>query len=438
VNHLDLAKPNPTSIPADRTAARAAPAVRKPAILVTGTIDRPDILSMFRDVGDSAALTFVEYYFNWGIKCHPEHFEGYGPLRFWDEFRHANDLLDQLRPDRIVFFYISSLNQVALKVAAQQRGIPTLHLEHGFRQRYADSVDHALVSVGVRRRLNLAKLRREFPHIVRNHAFFMRSVPQLRPPVRQELFRYGLRSYARGLSLGARSEFGRLRQPDRYIAFSPEILEYHRVQDAMSAEDMQRVTYIGLPQFDPYCNLPVAPIDPRNVILIDHQNHSGKLYGWTIEFRHEWVRKIHETITALGLRLFVKQHPGDLSNAWAPYLDKGNVEIIDHDRLRALLPSTRLILGGFSTMQLPVTGLPHTVLITLEIHPDAGVHGSKQFIDAGVAAPVTSFEQLRSNLIDVERLAAEQSRHKAAFVEQFLHKMDGNAGARLREVLIRG
>jgi hypothetical protein len=411
---------------------------RKPAILVTGTIDRPDILSMFRDVAGRTALTFVEYYFNWGIESHPEYFEAYGPLRFWHEFRHANDLLDQLRPDRIVFFYISSLNQVALKVAAQQRGIPTLHLEHGFRQRYADSLDHLLLTDWAEPRLNLSKVRRELPHIVRNHAFFLRSLPRLRPPARSELFRYGLETYARGLSLGRRLKFGRLRQPDRYIAFSPEIFEFHRVQDALTEQDMERVTYIGLPQFDPYCNLPAAPIDPRNVILIDHQNHGGKIFGWTLDFRREWVEKIHQIITDLGLRLFVKQHPGDLSNAWAPYLDKGNVEIIDHTRLRELLPSTRVILGGFSTMQLPVTGLPHTVLITLEIHPEAVEPASKQFIEAGVASAVTTFDQLRAHLMNIERLADDQSRHKASFVEQFLHKMDGQAGARLRDILLGG
>jgi hypothetical protein len=436
VNQPAVIKTPVLAAAANGAGARVSVGARKPAILVTGTIDRPDILSMFRDVTDSVSLTFVEYYFNWGIKCRPEHFKAYGPLRFWDEFRHANDLLDQLRPDRIVFFYISSLNQVALKLAAQARGIPTLHLEHGARQSYSVSADHYPLNDGVEKRLTLLKLRRERGHILGNHAFFLRSLVQIRPPDRRDLFRYALRSYTRGLTIETRRQFGRMRQPDRYIAFSPAIFEFHRVQDAMSSEDLQRVTYIGLPQFDLFCNLPVAPIDPRNVILIDHQNHGGHRYGWTLDFRREWVRKIHETISELGLRLLVKEHPGDLSNSWAPYVDRGNVEIIDNARLRESLPSTRLILGGFSTMQLPLIALPHTVLITLEIHPERAVPSSKQFIDAGVAAAVTDFQQLRANLLDVERLATEQRKHKPAFIQQFLHKMDGHAGARLRDILI--
>jgi hypothetical protein len=394
---------------------------------------------MFRDVAADADLTFVEYFFNWGVESHPEYFTTYGALRFWHEFSSAHALLDQVRPDRVVFFYISSLNQVALKVAAQQRGIPTVHLEHGFRQRYADSLDHFLMEQGKEQRLNLAKLRRELPHIVRNHLFFLRTIPKVRPPARRELAAYGAEAYARGVNLSFLLKHGRLRQPDRYVAFSPEIFEFHRELDALTPEQMkQRVTYIGLPQFDQYCNLPTAAVDPRNVILIDHQFHGNNMFGWTLEFRREWVQKIHDIIKALGLKLFVKQHPGDISNAWAPYVPKGDVEIIDHDRLRALLPATRLILGGFSTMQLPCAALPHTVLITLEIHPEKGHLPSRQFVDAGVAHAVTDYDDLRARLTDWESLALAQARHKESFIQQFLHKMDGKAGARLREILVNG
>src|SRR5688500_2913809 len=58
----------------------------KPAILVTGSIDRPDILAMFGDAASGASLTFLEYYFNYGVRAHPEYFQRYGPLRFWHEF----------------------------------------------------------------------------------------------------------------------------------------------------------------------------------------------------------------------------------------------------------------------------------------------------------------------------------------------------------------
>jgi hypothetical protein len=410
----------------------------QPAILVISSIDRPDILSMFRDVASSAKLTFVDYIFNWGVRCRPEHYQPYGALRFWDDFRDANALLDQVRPDKVVFFFITSLNQVALKLAAQQRGIPTFHLEHGFRQRLADSSEGFAMDKDNRRRFSVAKIRRELPHILGNHAFFARSLLRIRPPQRGQLFHYGRTAYTRGLSIDVLARYGRLRQPDRYIAYSPEIFEFHRELDALTEADMNRVSYIGLPQFDPYCNLPAQPIDPRNVILIDHQFHGSNMFGWTLAFRHEWVRQIDTIIRDLGLRLFVKQHPGDTSAAWAPYVARGGVEIVDHDRLRELLPSTRIILGNFSTMQLPLTGLAHTALITLEIHPEAGHFASRQFVAAGVAHAVTDFVELRAKLADAPALAAQQAQHKSTFVQRFLHSMDGNAGTRLRDILLHG
>jgi hypothetical protein len=393
---------------------------------------------MFRDVAPSADLTFVEYYFNYGLEAHPEYFAPYGALRFWHEFKDANALLDAVRPDRVVFLYISSLNQVALKVAAQARGIPTLHLEHGFRLRFSEPLHRTLLARQTGARFNLVKLRRELPHIVRNHAFFLRSVARTRAPVRRELLAYGFESYARGLSVDTRLRYGRLRQPDHYIAFSPEIFEFHREQDALTAQDMKKVTFIGLPQFDSLCNLPNETIDPHNVILIDNRNHEGNIFGWTLEFRREWVKKLNQTTQDLGLKLFVKEHPGDASKSWAPYVARGEVELIDHTRLRELLPKTRLILGGFSTMQLPLIVLPHTVFLALEIHPEKGHVASDQFVDAGVVSAVEDFEDLRAKLTDWKRLAAEQSQHKEAFTQRFLFKMDGKAGARLRDILVQG
>jgi hypothetical protein len=61
---------------------------------------------------------------------------------------------------------------------------------------------------------------------------------------------------------------------------------------------------------------------------------------------------------------------------------------------------------------------------------------SSRLVEAGVAHPVTSFEELRAALDDVPGLHRRQLPHKPAFVEQFLHRLDGRAGERLTEALL--
>ena len=49
----------------------------------------------------------------------------------WTQFSTPNDLLKKIKPDRIVFFEIIDLRQIALIVSARHKNIPTFYLEHG-------------------------------------------------------------------------------------------------------------------------------------------------------------------------------------------------------------------------------------------------------------------------------------------------------------------
>jgi hypothetical protein len=412
-----------------------------PSILIVGTIDRPDIISILSGLRQHAKLTFLEYAFNWGTPTNPKNFEGYGPVRYWSEFRSARALLDELRPDKIVFFYINSLNQVALNVAASARpGVRRYHLEHGHRQRYEEAVaasgSHWTTEKATR--FDPAKWRRECRHILGNHGFFLGTLLALDGPRRRDLARFGRRIYLDGPSPQLLMEFAHLRRPDHYVSFSPEVFEFHRVQDAVPPEDLARVCYVGLPQFDHFAALAPQDVDPRNVLLIDTVLHHLHVYGWNDEFRAAWVRAIFEIIRELGLKLFVKPHPGDVSSAWRPYLGSGAVEIVDLAGLTRLIPRAGTVIGAYSTLQVPLAAMPHVALITLEIHPEPGHCGSKQFVDAKVAAPATTFQELRDLLARRDELRVEQARAKPAFVTQFLHRFDGQAGIRLREAILDG
>ena len=142
-------------------------------------------------------------------------------------------------------------------------------------------------------------------------------------------------------------------------------------------------------------------------------------------------------MTSKGLRLAVKAHPGERSSPWTAYGD-GSVELVSTiEELERRARSARVVLGVMSTLQLPLAGLDQMAMITVEVHPRPGHVLSSQPVEAGVAHPVSSYEELAEALDEVDALHRDQRPHKPAFVERFLHRLDGHARERVTEAVLR-
>jgi hypothetical protein len=395
-------------------------------LLATGTINRPDLIGLFSGVQDSAELCFVEYERQSATSLDADAYRPYGALTTWNAHASANRLLDRIRPDRLVMLAINSREEVALRMAASRRGLEVLHLEHGYR-----------LPLSVRAEIGLDRMytkRRIAPGVAR-HAFFARSLASAPRGEQARLAGYGARTL-RGVTPAQAGAYGDIRRPDRYVSFAPACFEFHRELDRVPPDVAARTRYVGVPTFD--CFLDGCDrVDEDSVVLIDHQLHNGDIAGWTVAFRHYWAQRLFETVCArAGMRLLVKEHPGDTSGAWEPYLGRGVTRLGSIEDLARALRSTRIVLGGVSTLQIPAAGLSHTALLTLEIHPHGG-RLSAPFVDAGVAQPIESYAELDTALARAGEINLEQHPHKAAFVTRFMHKLDGLARERLVRALLQ-
>jgi hypothetical protein len=403
---------------------------RLPRLLVVGTINRADILEMFESVRSQAELHFLEYSRNYEELLDVDRYEPYGAVRTWDDYRSADHLLDQLAPDRIVFLSISALNQVALRLAARERGIETVHVEHGYRLPLGQLTGHQPgpdLSGRWRRYL------REPKRALLTHRFLLGSLAARRGS-RADLTRYVRDVAAHGATEEILQRAAPLRRPDRYVSYSAECFAYHRALDRIQP-GTEKVAFVGCPQFDHFVARPAANTDAEAVILVDHQLHNTGIMGWNDGFRKEWALRLHDVVSKRGLRLYVKTHPGDRSEVWTRWLHD-DVELIDMPQLHELAPRARVVLGVASTLQLPLAGLPHTASISLEIHPHRGPSLSQRIVQAGVMKSAHSFDQLGDCLSAADNLVDEQSRHKEAFVERFLYRLDGRSGARFKDQLV--
>lgn len=386
---------------------------------------------MFRGVAERAELTFVEYESNPGVT--PELYEPYGRLATWEQHSSARALLREAEPDLLVMLAIGVRNQLALRREAARRGVRTIHLEHGYRLPLAtqrllsadrDRVPHAGGATGGRRS-SLATQR-----------FLAASLLRLPPREAARIARFALAS-AGGASLKTLSAAADLRRPDRYVSFSPECFAFHRELDLVPPELADRTRFVGVPQFDCFrSGQGGGGADAESVVLVDHQLHNTGFMGWNPEHHRRWVEGIHAAVTARGRRIVVKTHPGERRSPWAEHTD-GSVEIVPSVELLAeRARSAQVALGIMSTLQLPLAGLDHTATITVEIHPRPNQVLSSRLVEAGVAHPVASFEELGAALDRAPRIHREQRAAKPAFVERFLHRLDGRSGERLTEALL--
>lgn len=402
----------------------------RPRILVVATIGRADLLAMFGQLAERAELTFLEYASTPGIT--PQLYAPYGRLTTWEEHRSARSLLRTIEPDLVAMLAIGSRNQLALRREAKRRGVRTIHLEHGYRLPLATQLS---LRADRRKMTNGGVVPRRTKLSPATHRFFAASIPQLPPREAARLAWYALPSIG-GASLEMLGAVAELRQPDRYVSFAPECFAFHRELDRVPSQLAERTLYVGVPQFDCFRADREGEPESDHAVLVDHQLHNTGFLGWDPQFHRKWVEGIHAAVVAKGRRLVVKIHPGDRSSPWAEYTD-GSVEIVPSiELLEQRARSAGVVLGIMSTLQLPLAGLDHTTMITVEIHPQPGEVFSSRLVEAGVAHPVASFDQLRAALDEVPDLHARQLPSKPAFVEQFLHRLDGGAGERLTEAVL--
>ncbi len=402
----------------------------RPRILVAATIGRADLLAMFEEAAERADLTFVEYESTPGVT--PKLYEPYGRLTTWEQHGSARALLREVEPDLLAMLAIGVRNQLALRREAARRGVRTIHLEHGYRLPLAarrslstqrDKVANGGAPSGAHSSLA-------------THRFFAGSLLRLPPAEAARVARFALPSVG-GASLETLGAAAELRRPDRYVSFAPECFAFHRELDQVPPGLAERTLYVGVPQFDCFrSDRGEAGAASGTAVLVDHQLHNTGFLGWDAEFHRSWAEGIHAAVLASGRRLAVKAHPGERNSPWARYAD-GSVELVPSiEELEQRARSADVVLGIMSTLQLPLAGLDHTATVTVEIHPRGEEVLSGRLVEAGVAHPVASFEGLRAALEDVPGLHRRQIPHKAAFVEQFLHRLDGRAGERLTEALL--
>ncbi len=338
---------------------------------------------------------------------------------YWGDYASPYTLLNQVKPDVVVFADIESFNQLALNISARNKGIKTFVLQHGIRGAY--EVDEAL-SVNplldqkiqfsntsgwsFRFLMNSLRLRnlRSFPSLVK--FIFSRKKNDLTTALFNNQFE--------------------LRRADVYLEFSDDNAGYHRKRDGIP---LDRFLITGNPTFDGYFNFFNQQAEAQNYcLLIDcpfveagfNQDH-----GITQEKKNDYIRKLSIWSTVNGYHLKVKLHPLSYKTGNL-YQSEALTYIREVDLKKLIAGAAYVFFVHFSSIA-PIIMMYKPAIY---FHAALKGHGS-EFRKLGVPElPLFEFDESKQNLTTIAKKISTEVIHRHVFM------WDGMASARIKSALL--
>lgn len=342
---------------------------------------------------------------------------------FWIDFASSFEIINKIKPDKVIFFGVVSHYTIALNYACKKNGIETYQVEHGVRGNLKEALKlENLNKIEEKKGANQLALSNNKLHPV---LFFLRTF-SLRDlivlPNFISIF-YLLRTNKRYKALS--SLRFKERRPDKYIVFTKWLGTIYKERDG--ALDEQLIP-IGNYFFDEYFQeLPEVFPKPteRYYLLIDQPIYEvyQEIDG---QARDSFYKKLALFSKKNDAVLIVKLHPSDFANNDLPEID--NLRYLKEGNNLELIVQSKGCFGFFSTLLIPAIYHKPTVLFnvrSLQMLLDWQSFGVVELLD---------FVNFEIDDINFERIGADQASHQL-FVEKYLYQADGKALARLKNEL---
>lgn len=399
----------------------------KDRVLIIGDLSRPDTLYLPRVLSETYDVLMADT--SIPLLCPSREALAFGQVIDLTDYRRYGHLIEKENLRKIFYFALEDAHQVLLNATARMQGVKTFHMEHGLRDvetsnrtiRWISRSSHQSEVISPPKKHHHLK-RRLLMRLLRSRS--LKALPEgLQQEVRSYLDNYD--SDAIGKTL--REFNGRVHFPHTYISFSPAVFEFHK---SLTHPELQQVQFIGNPAFDDWVDLAPSVDGKRKLFFIDQPFVEQRLFGWTMAFK----KKLIAHLNSISFRLTnepmrVKAHPGSDMEFWKDLSTE--VTLVDSHQMH----NNGIYLGFGSTLLILLAAQDDSAVICLDIHPDIDFKYSEFLTKNGAIDSVTSIEALEELLQSPEKLVEEQRRHKSTFTEHWIHKADGYATERLREIV---
>lgn len=365
------------------------------------------------------------------VEQYPIHFSR---IIFWADFTTPQQIINDVKPDKIVFFEIIDLRQIALIVCAGANNITTFYLEHG-----AAGDKNTAIS-----RWNEVTMRRhKIPYLLK------RLRTQFFDALKSKLFYYSVfrgfsspKSYLQYLALPVKMLSGspnkilshnlfRERAPKYSIVFNKINFEQFALYTGISEED---ALFTGVPFFDKYHCPDLKAGD--HIIFIDHPHLEENILDWTPEFHKKIADTIFRFAEKHKTKTYVKLHPRSNIKTWKSYnYNSDYIEILQLGDFTELYLTSKLILGYSSSL---INGFlcARKNVVQLGWHPEPAIFGM-DFSKTGlchVSFAPEDFESKYDYWVN-NNLAKSNVAAYEAFLKACNFPFDGHAEKRIIEAI---
>jgi hypothetical protein len=395
--------------------------MRKIRVLLVWQYSRKDWVELFKKLSNDFEFIFIGEVFK---TLSTEYVDEFAEVTYWSKYSNAFELLNDIKPNKIVFMGTESLHTIALNYAAREKKISTYYLQHGI---------FAPLSFYINAHKKANDINGIKSSSDRSLVIFMTKF---------YLLTFGIHLRALGYLVNYIIYKGKMSQVefliknrfqyrilDRYIVYTISNALFLSHRDQFPVDKYQE---IGDPNFDKYYRK--GEHESSYLLLIDiplvEIRAEGRVVkrSYTADKANEFYSMVNEYCMDKGVRLKIKIHPYNFESTF--YLEHSNIDYIRECSIPDLIDGANMIVSFFSTLTLPCI-LKKPFLLIRTNDEEALLNDLEKW---GLPA-CPNFENFLYSDIQFIKMK-DYSRVLTALQSEYIYKFDGCATMRFKTILL--
>jgi hypothetical protein len=358
----------------------------------------------------------------------------FSKIIFWTDFITPKQIIDEIKPDRIVLFEIIDLRQIALIVTGNKIGVPTFYLEHGAAGDKDTAISRWDETTFSNHKLPYLVNRfvKSFWDVIKSKAFYFSALQYLPDPKSKRIYLNLPFKMLKGSPNKVLSHnIFRQRVPQKAIVFNQPNFHEFALYTSITEQD---AILSGVPYFDKYYR--PSLVEEDYVVYIEHPYFEENLIGWTEEHFNQVAKALSDFAVSKKAVVYVKLHPRSNKKLWDKMnFDSTYIKILQVGDFTELFLKAKLILGYSSSL---ITGLlcAKKNIVLLGWHPKPHIFGA-DFSKTNLCHLSFSISDLSGKYESwlEHNLAIDNADAYDQFLHQFNYPFDGKATARVIDAI---
>ncbi|TNE54223.1 MAG: hypothetical protein EP338_08650 [Bacteroidetes bacterium] len=350
---------------------------------------------------------------------------------YWLDYKSPYQLLDAIRPQRVVFMGIDRVNSIALNMACKHRKIKSFQLQHGLMysfQRYVEDNNRQIATFEKNGENGNDPLSKEQKWKLM--FFLLRTVRWDFPAALPFFFKFlwNKRKYGPQFQRFVKSLNSRFLIPYKYLVFTRSNGELFVERNGAREDDFLE---IGNPFLDDFFGKKIEKAGSY-YLLIDEPIAYNKEHDFDRIFTRDQVinfqKKLNDFALKKGKKLIVKLHPYSFGNDF--YFQHENIEYLEEANIPELINGAEGVFGTSSTLLIPAVFNNRCVQFKIwdlsDFEADCARWGLTQQVDFEHFSPEDiCFEDIEKKEENLQKM-----------IQKYMYRIDGKATERLKEALL--